>query len=127
MSTLFGRAFLVASVAGVTYSADGSMVEGAVTTRTVRGTIQSITAKDTLAFEMGSRDTGKVKVYCSERLSAREQGTAEGDYIAYAGRIYQLFVDMPYLNGLIPHYKYFAELCPVASVTAGVAEALGAV
>ena len=125
MSTLFNSAFLVATVSGSDYNEKGSFVDGVVSTRSVRGSIQSLNSKDSLAFEMGSRDTGKVKAYSTERLNVRERGKSQGDYITYAGRIYQLFVEMPYLNGIIPHYKYFAELCPPDEVSNGVPSALG--
>lgn len=123
--TLFNRYFRVATIRGSKYDPKGNLQIGEVAPLDVRGSIQPVTGKDTLAFEMGSRDAGKVKVYSTERLQCRERGVAEGDFVVYCSRPYQLVGEMPYANGVIPHFKYYADLVPLNKVPDAVLIILG--
>jgi len=123
--TLLNRFFKVASLGAGTYSAQGDWIPGALSVRDVKGTIQPLSSKDTLVLETGSRDTGMVKIYAAERLAVREREEgAQGDFIEHGGRIYQAHTEDVNQNGLLPHWKYFASMCPLDKVPTAVRTAL---
>ena len=110
MATLFNKSFEYVQVSGGHYTA-GKYVKGDVTRRNVRGTLQPQTSKQCLVSSDGTRTTGYINVYSSERLSFRELGGNVSGYVVFNGGTYELLTEQSYTNGLIPHYEYSACLC----------------
>lgn len=75
-----------------------------------------MSGKEAETYQEASRNTGLVKIYCSERLDFRQQGGEGLGYVRCGGFIYELVQELPYQNGLIPHYKYVGCLVPVAQI-----------
>ncbi len=124
MSTAFtDRSFIYAECSGGSYQADGTYSEGSVSTRTVTGTVQPMSFKECLAFSDGSRNSGYVKIYCNEKLSARERGESSGGFVKYGGEIYRLTSAQAYQNGVMSHWKYAACLVPEKEIPQAIAEA----
>lgn len=112
MATLFNRHFEFLSEVGPSWASDGSYVPGSFVSRTVRGTVQPVSGEETLPAAAASRNTGTVKVYSSERLAFRSEGSDSRGYVRHGGALYELVDEAPNGNGLIPHWKYLGCLVP---------------
>ena len=124
MSTAFPeKSFLYADCEGGAYQSDGTYLEGALSTRTVSGTIQPMSFKECLAFSDGSRNSGYVKIYCNEKLNARERGESSGGFVSYGGEIFRIVAEQAYQNGIMAHWRYVANLVPANEIPQAVAEA----
>lgn len=110
MATLFNKSFEYVQVSGGRYTT-GKYVKGVVARRNVRGTLQPQTNKQCLVSSDGTRTTGYINVYSSERLSFRELGGNASGYVFFNGGTYELLTEQCFTNGLIPHYEYSACLC----------------
>lgn len=118
MATVFNRTFTYKELGATTYGKDGMPVKGSLSVRQVRGTIQALTGQDVITYLNGSRNSGTVKIYSSERLNARKQG---GDAVGYvesaAGVLYELTHELPFQNlSRIGHWKYIASEVPAAQI-----------
>ena len=50
-----------------------------------------------------------MKVYSNTPLAVSvEGGDTPGDIVVWQGRQWEVVAELPYQNGLIPHYKYLA-------------------
>lgn len=119
MSTLFKRTFTYVELSAGSYNASGDFVRGERTDSEVKGTVQAVTADDLLAIPEGSRQSGTVKVYSSEKLKARTQNSdgAAGYVKSPAGIWYELVQEMPFQNlPKITHWKYLACEIPAAQI-----------
>lgn len=125
MSTAFPeRTFTYAECSEGAWQPDGSYSEGAVVVRCVSGTVQPMSFKECLAVSDGSRNSGYVKIYCNERLSARERGESSGGFVKYGGEFFRVVSEQVYQNAVMAHYKYVAGLVPGKELPASVVEAL---
>ncbi len=118
MATLFNRTFTFYTAPKPAFGDDGRPQAVTASGRTVRGTIQSVSGEETLAISHGDRNAGVVKVYASERLTARAQlSESQGWVVSAAGRVYELTDELPFQNlGPIKHWKYTASEIPAAQV-----------
>lgn len=116
MATLFNKNFEYFEIADSDYGSDGSITTGAVSSRTVRGSVQAINGKELLAMAIGGRQQGSVKVYSDEQLKTRVQGDTTRAYVKCGGRVYELVDEVPNLNAIISHYKYIGSLVPASQV-----------
>lgn len=93
---------------------DGVYVHGTlIADRSVRGTIQSATYEEQIPAITGTRMTGNVDVFSSERLKSRTRGENDGGYVFYDEHWYQLVSEQSYTHiRRISHYKYVAEMVP---------------
>lgn len=124
MATLFNKFFRYVELTDGHY-AHGDYVHGALTVdKTVHGTIQSATYKEQIPAITGTRNTGNVDIYSSEKLKCRTHGGNDGGYVAFGGNIYQLVSEQyyPHLRG-IEHWKYVAEMVPADEIPQAIAEA----
>lgn len=116
MATLFNRSFEYFRITKAHFDSYGNSVKGEVSVRSVRGTVQPLNGKETVPAVAASRNTGTVKVYCTERLDFRsEDGSALG-YVKCGGAFYELVEELPNVNGIIDHWKYIACLVPQSQV-----------
>lgn len=126
MSTAFAnRTFVYVECSAGAYQTDGSYLEGPTTQRTVNGTIQPMSCKETLAYTDGSRNTGLVKVYSNERLSSRTRGEGSGGFVSIGGIVYRLADEMIYQNSVMSHWKYIGCMVPENEIPASVFQILG--
>ena len=126
MSTAFAnRTFVYVECSAGAYQTDGTYLEGSATQRTVNGTIQPMSCKETLDYSDGSRNTGLVKVYSNERLTSRTRGEGSGGFVSLGGIIYRLTDEMIYQNSVMSHWKYIGCLVPENEVPASVSQILG--
>ena len=119
MATLFNGTFTYAELAAGSYGSSGDFVRGERADSEIRGTIQAVTGDDLLTIPEGSRQSGTVKIYSSERLKARTQNSdgAAGYVKSAAGIWYELVQEMPYQNlPKITHWKYVACEIPAAQL-----------
>lgn len=118
MATLFDRKLTFYEAPKPGFGLDGRPLPFEASSRTVRGTVQSVTGEEALAISHGNRNTGVVKVYASERLIARAQSSdSQGWVVSSAGRVYELTEELPFQNlGPIKHWKYIASEVPAAQV-----------
>lgn len=124
MSTAFPeRSFVYAECSEGAFQPDGTFAEGPASTRTVSGTVQPMSFKECMAISDGSRNSGYVKIYCNERLSARERGESSGGFVKYGGEIFRLVSEQVFQNAIMAHFKYVAGLVPEKELPASVAEA----
>ena len=106
MSTLFPHAIQVISRTGSRTNGRWSETSE---TRTVTGSVQPVSGKETQFLPESRRDSGVVKIYCNEKLNVSEQGgSAPGDIVVWRGRKWEVFQELDFANGLINHYKYLA-------------------
>ena len=106
MSTLFPHIIAVLKRPGSRVA--GKWVETS-TAANVTGSVQPVTGKDTQFLPENRRDTGVVKVYTSQPLSVSVEGSnTPGDIVIWAGKKWEVFQELDYENGLIPHHKYLA-------------------
>lgn len=106
MSTLFPHIIAVLKRTG---SRVGGRWTGTSTPTNVTGSVQPLTGKDTQFLPENRRDTGLVKVYSNEPLSMSIEGSeTPGDIVIWSGKKWEVFQELAYENGLIPHYKYLA-------------------
>ena len=76
---------------------------------TFTGSIQPVTGKDTFSLPELRRDMGSVKVYSNTPLSvSTEGGHSPGDLVRWGGHCWEIYVALPFQNGLLDHYKYLA-------------------
>jgi hypothetical protein len=123
---LFNRHFTVCDLTGEGFGADGEKTGGTASTRTVRGTIQSITSRDALMLDTGARNTGNVKVYSSSILYYRQRGQiGKRSFVSHQGAVYEIIDCFHFDNKLISHEKYQASLVPTAQIPEAVREAFG--
>ena len=113
VATVFNRSFEFIRIGQTTHDDEGSPIPGTPETRTVRGTVQPISGKDTVPDSAASRNTGSVKVYSSERLDFRSvDGNGRG-FVKCGDMLYELMDELPFQNmGSISHWKYIACLVP---------------
>lgn len=123
MRTLFNRSFKYLELGTGSYSDTGDYIPGGLSVRTVRGTVQTMTAQECEPYIDGSRNSGFVKIYASERLEARKEGGNAGGFVFYDGNCFQLLDSMPNLNRVISHHKYVAALIERDNVPAEIKEA----
>lgn len=118
MSTLFNSKLTFYAAPKPAYGTDGLPLAVEAAARTVRGTIQPVTGEEALAISHGTRNTGVVKVYASERLAARsQQGESTGWVVGASGRVYELTEELPFRNlGTIGHWKYVGSEVPAAQI-----------
>lgn len=118
VATLFNRELEYMRIGKATRDTRGNSVPGALTTRSVRGTVQPLNGKETVPAVAASRNTGTVKVYSTERLDFRAEDGEGTGYVKCGGYLYELVDELPNLNGLINHWKYIACLVPPSQVPA---------
>lgn len=127
MATLFNKSFRYIELTDGHYE-HGDYVHGELTVdKMVHGTIQSATYKEQIPAITGSRNTGNVDIYSSEKLTSRTHCGNDGGYVEFGGNIYQLVSEQyyPHLRG-IEHWKYVAEMVPAEEVPQEVTEAFAA-
>ena len=125
MSTAFTeRRFTYCECANGTLNVDGTYTEGAVSVRTVAGTVQPMSFKECLAFSDGSRNTGFVKVYSNEKLESRTRGGNAGGFVALGGEIFRLTAEQAYQNAVMAHWKYIGNMVPESEIPEAVRAAL---
>ena len=127
MATLFNKQFRYIELVDGHYE-HGDYVHGELTVdKMVHGTVQSATYKEQIPAITGSRNTGNVDIYSSEKLTCRTHGGNDGGYVNFGGNIYQLVSEQfyPHLRG-IEHWKYVAEMVPAEEVPQEVTEAFAA-
>lgn len=127
MSTVLDREFIYAECADGSYNSEGEWVPGAVSYRTVRGTVQPMTGKECLAYSGGSRNSGLVSVFSSEILKSRTQGGNEGGYVRLGACVYQLENEqiLQLLDEDVDHIEYTGCLVPEKDIPDGIKDALG--
>lgn len=125
MPTVFNFSFKYVSVQGCHYDASGLFVNGGtVSSRTVRGSIQSASYKERSPAITGARNTGNVDVISSEQLDISTRGGNDGGYVKFGSKIYQLVSEQYYPHFRnISHWKYVAEMVPDAEIPSAVSEA----
>ncbi|MCQ2102281.1 MAG: hypothetical protein MJY98_03540 [Fibrobacter sp.] len=118
MATVFARTFRYCELVKPHFDSEGNAVSEMKSERTVRGTIQPVTGEEAIAYSEGSRNTGMVKVYSSERLAARTQDGAEAiGYIQQGGYWYEIVDELVFCNlPNITHWKYIASKIPPAQI-----------
>lgn len=121
MATLFARKFLYREIAHEGFDASGDSVSGGVSSRFIRGTVQPVSGEEAIAYSEGGRNTGVVKVYSSERLSARTQeGANKQGYIQQGGFWYEIVDELVFGNlPKITHWKYIASKIPADQIPEG--------
>jgi len=127
MATLFNKSFRYVELTDGHYE-HGDYVHGALSVdRMVHGTVQSATYKEQIPAVTGTRNTGNVDIYSSDKLTCRTHGGNDGGYVCFGGNIYQLVSEQyyPHLRG-IEHWKYVAEMVPAEEVPQEVKEAFAA-
>ena len=108
MSTLFPSNITVEKV---TFTITNGESTPSVTEVTFTGSIQPVSAHELLALDIGRVNVGKIKIFSNDRLFvSRVDTNTPGDLVKWDGKVYEVIQENPYLNGLIQHYKYFAEL-----------------
>lgn len=125
MATLFNKEFLYVELTEGDYDTDGTYSHGdVVSSRTVRGTVQSATYKEQIPAVTGTRNTGNVDVYSSEQLKCRTRGGNDGGYVKHGSFIYQLVSEQyyPHLKN-IDHWKYVGEMVPEEELPEDIQEA----
>lgn len=123
MPTLFDEWFTYAEPAAGSYGSDGLWTDGDLSVRTVKGTIQPESAYEATRDAQGSRDSGIVRVYSSERLAAKERAGSDGGWVSKGGRTYQLDSEDPHTYLFGGHWIYSAHLVAPVDVPDAVAEA----
>lgn len=118
MATVFARTFRYCELVKPHFDSEGNAVSETKSERTVRGTIQPVTGEEAIAYSEGSRNTGMVKVFSSERLAARTQDGAEAiGYIQQGGYWYEIVDELVFCNlPNITHWKYIASKIPPAQI-----------
>ena len=108
MSTLFPRNTIdYYSVA--TTTTNGIDAE-TLTAGTFVGSVQPTTGKDLESLPAGREDRGTVKIYSDTELNVSVEGSnTPGDIVVWQGQRWQVVFEQKFQNGLINHYKYFAE------------------
>ena len=139
MATVFDRRFRYAELVDGHYDESGLWVHEsedgsapglgdtvpAISVRTVRGTLQAGSVRESLNVASGSRNTGSIDVFSSERLKSRTRGGNEGGYVLFGDMVYQLDAEQVYPNlPRITHWKYTASMVPEGEIPQGVREAL---
>lgn len=83
---------------------------------TFLGDIQPAVGKDMENLPVGRRDRGAVKIYSNTRLNTSAQGSSNsGDIVLFQGRRWEVVVEKPWTNELLPHWEYYATECGEAS------------
>jgi len=127
MATVFrNMKFRYAELSDGAYDESGNYLHGSeISVRDIQGTLQSATYRERIAAITGSRNTGNIDVYSSERLTPSTRGGNDGGYVRFGSQTYQLVSEQayPHLSG-IGHYKYVAEMVPPDEVPESVREAL---
>lgn len=110
MSTLFPSSISIKQVTG---SRSGGKWVPVITEVTFTGSVQPVSAHELLALDIGRQNVGKLKIYSNSKIFVSRTATDKsGDLILWDGKLYEVIQENYYANGLIPHYKYFAELRP---------------
>lgn len=126
MATLFNKYFRYVELSIGDYDESGDYVHGGSITsdKMVHGTIQSATYKEQLPAVTGTRNTGNVDIYSSEKLTCRTHGGNDGGYVNFGGKVYQLISEQyhPHLRK-ITHWKYVAEMVPASELPQEIREA----
>lgn len=101
----------------LTRNDEGDCFLDVVQQRTVHGTIQPLNGQETVTYLAGSRDTGSVKIYSSEKLSFRSEDGERTGFVKSEGSVFELVQQMSFQNvGAISHYKYIASLVPPSQI-----------
>ena len=127
MSTVFDFKFRYAEATPGHYDSEGNYVEGAVSSREVQGSLQSMTSKQVLAYTNGARTTGSIEIYSSERLNGRNRGGSDGGFVMFEDEIYRIENEQSYrhIDG-IEHYRYTASIAADGDVSNAIREELEA-
>lgn len=126
MATVFNMHFKYAELSKGEYDNNGRYIHGSnLNVKTIRGTCQSATYKERIASITGSRNTGNIDIYSTEKLTPSTRGDNDGGYVNYGGNIYQIVSEkfFPHLRN-ISHWCYVAEMVPIAEVPDAIKEAL---
>ena len=111
MSTLFPQPFTF-------FRQDGAYVDGIWTLSnpaqmTFMGSVQSLSALDIDQTPALSHEIGVVKVFASTKMNVRGMdgagGLTQGDMVLHQDFWWEIVKGGEHNNGLIPHFKYFAE------------------
>lgn len=106
MSTLFPHTIAVLKRTGS--RVNGKWTETSVATNVV-GSVQPVSGKETQFLPENRRDAGVMKIYSNTPLSVSIEGSnTPGDIVIWAGKKWEVFQELVFQNGLIPHYKYLA-------------------
>ena len=105
MGTLFNKRITVIPRQGVWEKGVWEISEGAPFV--IRGSVQPTTGHYFDTILAGRQDSGNMTCYSSIKLNVtQEQTNNAGDYVVYAGRVWECVSEMPFLNGILPHYEY---------------------
>lgn len=109
--TLFPSPIKISRSSGAYDEVTGVWVEGTPATFIVEGSVQPLTAREVLAMDPEDRDDGMVALFTDADLKVSTKGsTSDGDLVVFQGMNYRLVAKDPFLNGLIPHYRYRGKL-----------------
>ena len=110
MSTLFPRAItgerLVLDKVRTDYIVTG------VEPISTMGSLQPYSGRDIDSLDILRRDMGVLEIFCDTPLRVSAQGDADqrrGDVIFWSEGRWEVFKEMAWDNGLIPHYNYLAQ------------------
>lgn len=128
MATLFNTTFRYVELSTGGYDESGVYSHGTVTKDyLVHGSAQAATYKEQIPAITGTRNTGNLDVYSSDRLACRMRGGNDGGYVIKDGIVYQLISEQHYHHlSRLEHWKYVAELVPadeVPEAVSGIVEA----
>ena len=108
MGTLFPRNTI--DYYTVTVSTTNGIDTESLSASTFVGSVQPTTGKDLESLPVGREDRGIVKIYSDTELNVSVEGSnTPGDIVIWQGQRWQVMFEQKFQNGLINHYKYFAE------------------
>lgn len=114
---LFGQTYTIKrNQANGYYDNSGNYIIGTVSSDfTVTADCQSISAKELESLNTGQDNLGKIKVFCDTELIVSIPGTdgnnlQSGDRIVFLTDEYEIIQRLPFVNNIISHYEYIAEL-----------------
>lgn len=98
------------------YNNSGLYIEGSPEANTsIIADIQSLTSKELESLNIGRDDLGKIKIFSDTELLvalAGEDGNylQNGDKVTFLNDDYEIIQRVPFVNNIIPHFEYIAEL-----------------
>lgn len=101
---------LVTSSSGGSY-VRGVYVKGTPTSRTIKANVQPVLkSTDTLILPESDRSKEIIKIYTTEKLKSRKEGSApnEGDLVSYDGKTFEVMKVIEYKMGILNHTKAIA-------------------
>lgn len=92
---------------------DGVWVELSTEEFQISGTVQPVEGEELQFLPENRRETGTIKIFTSSDLNVSAEGMdISSDYVIWEDKRWEIVSKRAYGNGLIPHYKYYAQSKP---------------